>query len=136
MSEGAAGRIVRRHTNERLAQSVSCAPFVFLSGQVARETLGEGVEAQTREILARIDTLLEEAGSDKGHIVQATIWVADVADIPRMNAEWEAWIPSGAVPARATVQAVLARPAYRIEIALTAVSSRAPTEAVAGPGTS
>ena len=118
MSDGGAGGIVRRHTNERLAQSVACGPFVFLSGQVARETANEGVEAQTREILSRIDALLAEAGSSRAHILQATIWMADMADVPTMNGVWEAWIPAGAVPARATVQAVLARPSCRIEIAV------------------
>lgn len=112
--------IKRFDTNDRLAQIVVRAPFVFLAGQVARESLDEGVEAQAREILARATALLEEAGSSSRHILQATIWLADIEDIRVMNRVWEEWILPEAVPARATVQAILARPQYRIEIAFTA----------------
>jgi enamine deaminase RidA (YjgF/YER057c/UK114 family) len=67
-------------------------------------------------VLAQIDRLLEEAGSDKRRLLSATIYLADMADYAAMNEVWDAWVPQGETPARATVQARLAHPAYRVEI--------------------
>ncbi len=80
-----------------------------------------GIETQTHEVLAGIDRLLAQAGSDKSRLLMATIYLADIADLAGMNAVWDAWVPSGTAPCRACVQvATLARSGWRIEIALTA----------------
>ncbi len=79
------------------------------------------IETQTREVLASIDKLLAQAGSDKSRLLMANIYIADMADLPGMNAVWDAWVPSGTAPCRACVQiAALAQTGWRIEIALTA----------------
>ena len=75
------------------------------------------VGEQTKEIFAAVDRLLAEAGSDKTKILSATIYLADIATFPEMNAVWDAWVPAGHAPARATVEAKLAAPAYTVEIA-------------------
>ena len=79
------------------------------------------IDTQTREVLAAIDKLLAQAGSDKSRLLMANIYIADMADLPGMNAVWDAWVPAGTAPCRACVQiAALAQAGWRIEIALTA----------------
>ena len=90
----------------------STAHTVYLAGQVADQAKGRSVGEQTAEILATIDRLLAEAGSDKTKILSATIYLADIATFAEMNAVWDAWVPAGHAPARATVEAKLAAPAY------------------------
>jgi enamine deaminase RidA (YjgF/YER057c/UK114 family) len=91
----------------------------YLAGQVAVE--GEpDIEGQTREVLANIDALLARAGTDKSKILRAEIFLATMADFAGMNRVWEAWVVPNHTPARATVQATLARPEWRIEIVITA----------------
>ena len=108
--------IKRLHTNARMSQSVIANGFVFLAGQVATDTTKD-VAGQTAEILAKIDALLAESGTDKTKIVQATIWLADHTTFQQMNAVWDAWVAAGQAPARATVEAKLAAPAFTVEIA-------------------
>ena len=91
----------------------------YLAGQVAGDAT-EGVEGQTRQVLAAIDALLARAGTDKTRVLRAEIFLADIADFPSMNAVWDTWVVAGHTPARATVQAVLARPAWKVEIVVTA----------------
>jgi enamine deaminase RidA (YjgF/YER057c/UK114 family) len=67
-------------------------------------------------VLAQIDKLLGEAGSDKSKILSATIYLPDMGDFPELNKAWEAWIPAGQCPARATVEAKLAASDYKVEI--------------------
>jgi enamine deaminase RidA (YjgF/YER057c/UK114 family) len=81
------------------------------------------VTEQTREILATIDKLLAEAGTDKTRILSATIYLADMATFAEMNTAWDAWVAPGATPARATVEAKLAAPSYTVEIACIAATS-------------
>jgi enamine deaminase RidA (YjgF/YER057c/UK114 family) len=78
------------------------------------------ITGQTQQVLANIDRLLAEAGSDKRKILSATIYLPDMSDFAAMNAVWEAWVAPGDAPARATVQAKLASPDYRIEISIVA----------------
>ena len=75
---------------------------------------------QTRQVLAAIDALLARAGSDKTRIVMAQIFIADLADFAAMNEVWDEWVPAGNAPPRATVEAQLARPEWKIEIVVTA----------------
>jgi enamine deaminase RidA (YjgF/YER057c/UK114 family) len=91
----------------------------YLAGQVAVE--GEpDIEGQTREVLANIDALLARAGTDRSKILRAEIFLATMADFAGMNRVWEAWVVPNHTPARATVQATLARPEWRVEIVVTA----------------
>lgn len=111
--------IKRIETGSRMSQAVIANGFVFLAGQVGEP--GTSVTEQTTTILAEIDRLLAEAGTDKTRIVSAQIWVADMADFAEMNAVWDAWVPQGHTPARATGESALATPDYKVEIIVTAV---------------
>ena len=81
---------------------------------------GASVGEQTRDILATIDKLLKQAGTDKSKLLSANIWLADIATFDEMNQVWDAWVARGNPPARATVQAQLAHPDYKVEIMVTA----------------
>jgi enamine deaminase RidA (YjgF/YER057c/UK114 family) len=91
---------------------------IYLGGQVG--TLGAGITEQTRQVLASIDRLLAEAGSDRSHILQAIVWLADMADFDAMNAVWDGWVDRENAPVRACGQSQLADPGYRVEIIVTA----------------
>ncbi len=114
--------IKRFHGGPRMSQAVVCGGMVFLAGQVAEDT-GQDVSGQTRQVLAAIDRLLAEAGSDKSRLLTAQIFLADMADFAAMNRIWEAWVVPGQTPARATVQAAMAAPNYKVEIVVTAATS-------------
>ena len=107
----------------RMSQAVVHGDTVYLAGQVASQAAGKSVTEQTREILAAIDTLLAEAGSDKTRLLSTTIYLADMATFAEMNAVWEAWVAPGATPARATGEAKLAAPSYTVEIVCVAAKS-------------
>ncbi|MGD1038391.1 MAG: RidA family protein [Roseiarcus sp.] len=109
--------IERIGVGPRMSQAVVHGDTIYLAGQVADKAAGKSVSEQTKEILAAIDRLLAEAGSDKTQILSATIYLADVATFAEMNAVWDGWVADGHTPARATVEAKLAAPAYRVEIA-------------------
>jgi enamine deaminase RidA (YjgF/YER057c/UK114 family) len=95
--------------------------LVYLAGQVAEEPKAD-ITRQTRSVLDQIDRLLAEAGSDKTKILSATIYLADMADYQAMNAVWDQWVPKGETPARATVEAKLANPDYRVEMQVVAAA--------------
>jgi len=103
----------------RLSGAVVHNGIVYISGQVP-DTQHTDVGTQTKEILAKIDRLLAEAGSDKSRLLNASIWLSDIMTFDEMNKPWEAWIAPGPAPARATVEARIANPAYRVEIAVIA----------------
>ena len=109
--------IERIHTSERMSKIVKHNGVAYLCGQVGA---GDSVTAQTEDCLARVDALLLEAGSDREHILQAVIWVADMADFQEMNAVWDAWVPEGHAPARACGEAKLARDVLKVEVIITA----------------
>jgi enamine deaminase RidA (YjgF/YER057c/UK114 family) len=113
--------IERRHVGKRLSELViNRAPgTIYLAGQVAADPKAD-VTGQVRQVLAQIDALLAEAGSDKSRLLSATIYLPDMADFPALNAVWETWVVPGATPARATVQANLAAPEYKVEIQVVA----------------
>jgi enamine deaminase RidA (YjgF/YER057c/UK114 family) len=116
--------IERLQPGPRMSQAVIHNNVVYLAGQVAADAHGKSVAEQTKEILAGIDALLEQAGSDKSHILSATIWLTDMASFAEMNKVWDAWAVPGAMPARATVEsAKLASAEYKIEIAVIAAQS-------------
>jgi enamine deaminase RidA (YjgF/YER057c/UK114 family) len=109
--------IARLQAGPRMSQAVVHGSTVYLAGQVAQQPKGKSVGEQTKEILAQIDRLLTEAGSDKTKILSTTIYLADIATFAEMNAVWDAWVAPGHAPARATVEAKLAAPEYTVEIA-------------------
>lgn len=101
----------------RMSQIVIHGNTVYLAGQTGE---GDGVAAQTRDILGSIDALLAKAGTDNTKILQAIIWLSDMSTFAEMNKEWDAWVPQGNTPARATGEAKLAAPKYLVEIIITA----------------
>jgi enamine deaminase RidA (YjgF/YER057c/UK114 family) len=114
--------IRRLHSGPRMSQAVVFNGMVFLAGQVAEDTK-QDVGGQTKQVLAEIDKLLAEAGSDKSKLLSAQIFLADMADFAAMNKAWEAWVVPGHTPARATVEAAMARPGYLVEIVVTAAAA-------------
>lgn len=111
-------QIKRIECGPRMSQAVVYGGIAYLAGQVAAP--GEDATQQTTEILARIDALLEQAGTDRTRILTAQIWLADMADFAAMNAVWDDWVAPGHAPARWTGQAALATPDYLVEIIVTA----------------
>jgi enamine deaminase RidA (YjgF/YER057c/UK114 family) len=107
--------IQRLHTGPRMSQAVVHGRIVYLAGQVADDP-SQDVAGQTRQVLAAIDRLLDEAGTDKTRILSATIYLADIGTFAQMNSVWDTWVPHGHTPARATLEAKLAAPAYKVEI--------------------
>ncbi|TWH76054.1 enamine deaminase RidA (YjgF/YER057c/UK114 family) [Azomonas agilis] len=114
--------ICRLHTITRYSEVVIHNGTVYLSGQLAEDLRGD-IRQQTRETLANIDQFLAEAGTDKKHLLSATIYLKDIAqDYAGMNEVWDAWLPSGAAPARTTVEAKLYAPEVRVEISIVAAT--------------
>ena len=113
--------IERRHVGKRLSDLVihRASGLCWLAGQVADDAKAD-LATQTQQVLASIDRLLAEAGSDKTKIASATIYLPDMGDFAAMNAVWESWVVAGSTPARATVQAKLAGGEYRVEIQVVA----------------
>ncbi|GGC13574.1 hypothetical protein GCM10011363_32750 [Marivita lacus] len=109
--------IERQETAQRMSKIVKHNGTVYLCGQVGS---GDTVTEQTQDCLARVDALLNQAGSSRDQILQAIIWVADMADFAEMNAVWDAWVPAGHAPARACGEAKLARPELKVEVIVTA----------------
>ncbi len=105
----------RIRTSARMSQAVAHGGIVYLAGQVAKRR-DEDVAGQTRQVLASVDELLAEAGTDKSRMLMATVWLADIADFDAMNAIWDAWVPLGQAPARACVESRLAREDILVEI--------------------
>jgi enamine deaminase RidA (YjgF/YER057c/UK114 family) len=113
--------IQRFHPGQRLSEASLHAGTLYLAGQIADDA-GQDIRGQTRQVLASIDRLLGEAGSDKSRILMAQIFLADLADFAGMNEVWDAWVAPGQAPCRATVQSRLARPEWRVEIVVTAAA--------------
>ena len=109
--------IERQETGQRMSKIVKHNGTVYLCGQVGS---GDTVTEQTQDCLARVDGLLEQAGSSREQILQAIIWVSDMAHFAEMNAVWDAWVPEGHAPARACGEAKLARPELKVEVIVTA----------------
>lgn len=110
--------IKRIESGNRMSQCVIHNGVAYLAGQVGAE--GASVTEQTTAVLASVDRLLAEAGTDKSRLLTAQIWVADIADFAEMNAVWDAWVSSGNAPARWTGEAKLATPGFKVEVIVTA----------------
>lgn len=111
--------IQRIDTNARTSRIVIHGDTVYLCGQVA-EDADAGITEQTQTMLDKVDALLNKAGSDRNHMLSATIYLADMDDFQAMNEVWNAWVPEGYAPARACVRADMARAALKVEISVTA----------------
>lgn len=113
--------IERRHVGKRLAALVinRASGTAYLAGQVADDPKAD-ITGQTQQVLAQIDDLLLEAGTDKSNLLSATIYLPSMADFAAMNVVWEKWVVAGATPARATVEARLASAEYKVEIQVVA----------------
>lgn len=111
--------IERHHVGPRLSEVAVHQGTAYLAGQVPDDTT-QDIVGQTRQVLAHVDRLLAEVGSDKTRILRAQIYLADLADFAGMNEAWDAWVVAGHTPPRATVQAALGNPAWKIEIVVTA----------------
>ena len=110
----------RLHVAARYSEAAIFNGVVYLAGMVP-ECEATDIRSQTADVLAQIDTRLAEAGSSKAHRLRVQIFLADIKEIGAMNEVWDAWVTPGTAPPRATVQAELSDPAYRIEVVATAV---------------
>ncbi len=110
--------IKRIGVGARMSEAVAYNGIVWLAGQVGNP--GESVTEQTKTCLAEVDRILAAAGTDKTRILSAQIWLADISTFGEMNAVWDAWVPAGNTPARATGEAKLATPEYKVEVIVTA----------------
>ncbi|SHG77465.1 Enamine deaminase RidA, house cleaning of reactive enamine intermediates, YjgF/YER057c/UK114 family [Cognatiyoonia sediminum] len=110
--------ITRIESGARMSQVVIHNGIAYLAGQVGAE--GASVTEQTEAVLASVDRLLAEAGTDKTKLLTAQIWVADITDFAEMNAVWDAWVAPGCAPARWTGEAKLATPRFKVEVIVTA----------------
>jgi enamine deaminase RidA (YjgF/YER057c/UK114 family) len=113
-------KIERHDTGPRMSKAVVHGDTVYLAGIVADAPKGKSMAEQTKSILSQIDGFLAKAGTDKNKILSANIWVTSMADFAEMNAVWDAWVSPGNAPARATVEAKLASPDYKVEIMVVA----------------
>lgn len=111
--------IQRFDTGPRMSKIVIHNGVAYLAGQVPRDASAD-IAGQTEQVLHAIDDLLQRAATNKAHVLRADIFLADMADFDGMNEVWERWVPEGAAPARATVQASLARSNLKIEIVIIA----------------
>jgi enamine deaminase RidA (YjgF/YER057c/UK114 family) len=114
--------IKRIQSSPRMSQAVVHGGLVYLAGQVAQDANATTVATQTKAILDQIDRLLAEAGTSKERLLSASIWLTDMTTFDQMNEVWDKWVAKGAAPARATVEARLARPAFLVEIAVIAAA--------------
>jgi enamine deaminase RidA (YjgF/YER057c/UK114 family) len=112
--------ITRYGSNRRTSQAVVDGNTIYLAGQIANNVKGTSIEVQTTEALANIELLLTDCGSNKSKILRITVYLADRADFDGMNAAWTEWVDGDNPPARATTQAVLLDPDWRIEMVATA----------------
>ena len=118
--------VQRFDVGPRLSEMAVHAGVAWLAGQVPEVTddpATHDIRNQTRQVLGMIDRLLERAGTDKTRLLMVQIFLADLADFEGMNAEWDAWVPQGHTPARATGEAKLATPDYKVEIIVTAAQA-------------
>jgi enamine deaminase RidA (YjgF/YER057c/UK114 family) len=112
--------IQRKETKQRMSRIVIHQGIIYLCGQVCADAT-QNIEHQTQTMLDKVDQLLLDAGSDRQHLLSATIYIKDMQDFQAMNTVWDNWIPEGHAPARACVQASMARPELLVEISVVAV---------------
>jgi enamine deaminase RidA (YjgF/YER057c/UK114 family) len=116
--------IKRFNVENRYSDMAVFNGVAYLAGQVAND-LSQDIGGQMREVLNMIDTLLAQANSDKSRIIMAQVYLADLADYTGMNVVWDGWVADiqGNAPPRATVEAKLANPQYKVEVVITAAQN-------------
>jgi len=119
MSSNQTTPVVYLHPERRYSDAALYGPVVYLAGQVPTDASAD-MAGQTLQVLEQIDALLQQAGSHRGRILMAQVFVKDIGDVPAMNAVWEAWFDGVTAPPRATVQAPLVNPDWKIEVIVTA----------------
>jgi len=112
-------KIERLETKPRMSRIVKHNGTIYLCGQVAADA-SKDITEQTQTMLDKVESLLEQSGSSKEHILSATIYLKTMDDFAQMNMVWDAWIPEGHAPARACVQAAMAREVLLVEISVIA----------------
>jgi len=112
----------RLHVSSRYSEAAVFNGVVYLAGMVP-ECAATDIRSQTADVLAQVDQRLAEAGSNKSLMLRAQIFLVDIKDVTVMNEVWDAWVATGTAPPRATVQAALVDPHWRIEIVVTAVQA-------------
>lgn len=115
--------IQRFGSNQRLSEAVVANGFVFLAGMVP-EITDSDITTQTADVLRQIDFWLEKCGSDKSHILEATIFLPNMADYDGMNIAWDNWVDKNNPPARACVQAAIAKAEWKVEIKISALQKK------------
>ncbi|AEF54823.1 RidA family protein [Marinomonas posidonica] len=111
--------IERLEVGQRMSRIVKHNGTIYLCGQVAADANADITE-QTQTMLDKVEALLRQAGSDKEHILSATVYIRDMKDFAAMNAVWDAWVAEGHAPARACVEARMARPELLVEVSVVA----------------
>ncbi|WP_077339232.1 RidA family protein [Pseudocolwellia agarivorans] len=111
--------IERIETKQRMSRIVKHNGTIYLCGQVCADAT-KGITEQTQTMLDKVDELLIAAGSSREHILSATIYLNKMSDFQEMNAVWDAWVPEGYAPARACVEAKMARDVLLVEISVIA----------------
>lgn len=111
--------IERIETKKRMSRIVKHNGTIYLCGQVCKDA-EQGIKEQTASMLEKVDDLLEQAGSDRKHILSATIYIKDMQYFAEMNEVWDNWVPEGYAPARACVEASMAREVLLVEISVIA----------------
>jgi enamine deaminase RidA (YjgF/YER057c/UK114 family) len=109
-------KIQRIDPGPRLSEALVCGDRLYTSGLVADDGVGPSVYLQTKDILRQVDALLQQNGTDKTRILKANIWLAVIRSFGEMNRAWDEWVIPGQTPVRATVEAKLADPIYKVEI--------------------
>ncbi len=113
--------ITRLEVGARMSECAIYNNTVYLAGQIADDST-QNIKGQTQQVLAAVDALLARAGTDKSKILMAQIYLADIKDFAAMNEVWDGWVVPGNTPPRATVQATLANPDWKIEVVVTAAT--------------
>ncbi|MGJ8643865.1 MAG: RidA family protein [Luteolibacter sp.] len=111
--------IHRQETKQRMSRIVIHSDTVYLCGQVCKDATKD-ISEQTATMLEKVDDLLLQSGSDREHMLSATVYVRDMKDFAAMNEVWDSWVPEGHAPARACVEARMARPELLVEISVIA----------------
>lgn len=111
--------ITRKESTPRMSRIVEHNGTIYLCGQTAKDATKD-IKEQTVTTLEKVEELLAKAGSDKEHILSVTIYIRDMKDFAAMNEVWDAWVADGHQPARACVEARMARPELLVEMSVIA----------------
>jgi len=111
--------IERQEVKQRMSRIVKHQGVIYLCGQVCKDATKD-IREQTATMLEKVDDLLLQAGSDREHMLSATVYIRDMKDFSAMNEVWDAWVPEGHAPARACVEARMARPELLVEVSVVA----------------